>query len=339
MLDEYLNWNGHKKPKEASLKDVPPVYENKGFEAKPLNEYAEEYRQPKEPDASDYNQLFRDKGYVGAFRELYKQSDWDKEERLLKRERGLSLLGDIAHVGLQGLASAFGARQFKPLESKVPEANERLRRLRDTRRGYEVDYAGKVFNAAVRDYEKGRAEALARQKMENDAKEAAAKRAFDLYLFGERQKAAKAAGDAKLEETKRHNKEMERLSGRRIGSKEDKNAVTFIGRNGAYRFKDKDIAYGLASRAVNMIRRAAQDRIDSGQGTEADRETINTLNESFFNSNNKDQVLEFVRQTISKYPEVEMLIANDPDVVVRENGGNATWSLSPQSSSDSWSLK
>lgn len=102
----------------------------------------------------------------------------------------------------------------------------------------------------------------------------------------------------------------------------DKYAVSFVGNNGVYRFKDKDISYGKASYLMNVIKDLAQKRVKEQIATDADQDALNYLNNSLFDSNNKDQVLEFVRQNISRYPEVEEMLVNDPDVVIQSNSNN-----------------
>ena len=58
--------------------------------------------------------------------------------------------------------------------------------------------------------------------------------------------------------------------------------------------------------------------------TQDDTDALAYINSAFFDSNNENQVLEFVRQNISRYPEVEQMIAADPDVYIRGEENPAT---------------
>lgn len=106
----------------------------------------------------DYSKLIREKGYYGAFLSLNKKPDFEAEEKRTRRARELALLGDVANLGGQAFASAMGARRFTPINSQVPQYNERLQRLRDAKRDYDADFNNKSLSMIFRDYEQKRAD-------------------------------------------------------------------------------------------------------------------------------------------------------------------------------------
>lgn len=106
----------------------------------------------------DFNKLIREKGYYGAFQSLNKKPDFEGEEKRTRRARELTLLGDIANLGGQAVASSMGARRFAPINSQVPQYNERLQRLRDAKRDYDADLNNKSLSMIFRDYEQKRAD-------------------------------------------------------------------------------------------------------------------------------------------------------------------------------------
>lgn len=124
------------------------------------------------PTDIDFNKLIREKGYYGAFQSLNKKPDFDGEEKRTRRARELALLGDIANLGGQALASSMGARRFAPINSQVPQYNERLQRLRDARRAYDTDFNNKSLSMIFKDYEQKRADDTL--KSQSLAKQAAA---------------------------------------------------------------------------------------------------------------------------------------------------------------------
>lgn len=123
----------------------------------------------------NYADAIGQKGLYGFFKDFYQKPDLEKEEKITRRERALSLLGDIANLGGQMFASSKGARQFAPINSQVPKYNERLQRLRDAKRANDADFQNKSLSAIFKDYE--------------------GKRAEDLYI--RQQEAAKAATELK----------------------------------------------------------------------------------------------------------------------------------------------
>ena len=152
-LLEYLN-----KPAPASMDEVvaPVVPEgHKVSEIRPAT--------PKQPNYAD---AIGQKGYYGFFKDFYQKPDLEKEEKITRRERALSLLGDIANLGGQMFASSKGARQFAPINSQVPKYNERLQRLRDAKRANDADYQNKSLSAIFKDYEGRRADDMYKRQQE-----------------------------------------------------------------------------------------------------------------------------------------------------------------------------
>ena len=152
-LLEYLN-----KPAPASMDEVvaPVVPEgHKVSEIRPAT--------PKQPNYAD---AIGQKGIYGFFKDFYQKPDLEKEEKITRRERALSLLGDIATLSGQMFASTKGARQFAPINSQVPKYNERLQRLRDAKRVNDADYQNKSLSMIFKDYESKRADDMYKRQQE-----------------------------------------------------------------------------------------------------------------------------------------------------------------------------
>lgn len=114
----------------------------------------------------NYADVIGKKGVYGFFKDFYQKTDLEQEEKITRRERELSLLGDIAKLGGQAFASSKGARQFTPINSQVPKYNERLQRLRDAKRANDADYQNKSLSAIFKDYEVKRADEQLKSKQE-----------------------------------------------------------------------------------------------------------------------------------------------------------------------------
>lgn len=121
---------------------------------------------PATPEQPNYADAIGQKGYYGFFKDFYRKPDLEKEEKITRRERALSLLGDIANLGGQIFASSKGARQFAPINSQVPKYNERLQRLRDAKRANDADYQNKSLSAIFKDYEGRRADDMYKRQQE-----------------------------------------------------------------------------------------------------------------------------------------------------------------------------
>lgn len=58
----------------------------------------------------------------------------------IEKQRKAAFLGELANLFGQTIASAHGARQFAPLQSKVPYYNEQLQRLKNQRNDADINY-------------------------------------------------------------------------------------------------------------------------------------------------------------------------------------------------------
>lgn len=157
-LMEYLN-----KPKLASMNEVIAPVQPAGHEVSEIR--------PTVAEASadiNYADVIGKKGVYGFFKDFYQKPDLDleQEEKITRRQRTLSLLGDIANLGGQMFASSKGARQFAPINSQVSKYNERLQRLRDAKRANDADYQNKSLSAIFKDYEVKRADEQFKSKQE-----------------------------------------------------------------------------------------------------------------------------------------------------------------------------
>lgn len=228
-LEEYLG-RTPVAPSEASTAEMAPLYRTEQPAPVPAPE-------PATP-ATDYARLIADKGYFGAFRELYPKQDLTDEYKRTKKQQQMALLADIANVGSQLFASSRGARKFTPVQSQVPTYEDRMQRLRDAQRAYDADYASKSLSAAYKDYTDKQAQDWKEKQLDAQREAAANKLAQDMMKFNANltYKQAKDAADRKLQkernaETKRHNEEMEALSRQRAenssGKASDKSEIAY----------------------------------------------------------------------------------------------------------------
>lgn len=266
-----------------------------------------------------------------------------EKQRRERRERLGQVFANLGNVIGNAANLYFTSQGAAPANIDAPMRyqNERMARIEEKRRAAQEQSDAILRNAKIADLQGARE--LAAQR----AKAQAENNRFMLNLaLKQREADAKARQqekdnarkDRELQgrldnwnaqnyERNRHNRAMERN-----GLTEDSGSgssggykVSFIGSDGkAYRFKDKDLAYGVASRAVNLIKRIAQGRVNDKTATQDDTDALAYINSAFFDSNNENQVLEFVRQNISRYPEVEQMIAADPDVYIRGEEKPAT---------------
>lgn len=204
------------------------------------------------PTDVDFNKLIREKGYYGAFQSLNKKPDFEGEEKRTRRARELALLGDIANLGGQALASGMGARRFAPINSQVPQYNERLQRLRDARRAYDTDFNNKSLSMIFKDYEQKRADdtlksqSLAKQaaadlKLKRDLALKQIDQAFQAGMLDAKGKqalemqATKAKSDRELE-TLKHKYKLGEIevgkNGKKPGSTDEEELVYVYDENG-----------------------------------------------------------------------------------------------------------
>lgn len=218
-LEEYLGRTPAAPPK-AMTDEAAPLYRTEQPAPVPAPE-------PVTP-TTDYAKLIADKGYFGAFQELYPKQDLTQEYNRTKKKQQMALLADIANVGSQLFASSRGARKFTPVQSQVPAYEDRMQRLRDAQRAYDADYAGKSLSAAYKDYTDKQAQDWKEKQLDAQREAAANKLAQDLMKFNANltYKQAKDAADRELQkrrnaETKRHNEEMEKIARQRVKQSND----------------------------------------------------------------------------------------------------------------------
>lgn len=205
-LLEYLN-----KTAPASIMDeiIPPVA--------PQGHTVSEIRSVT-PEQPNYVDAISKKGMYDFFKDFYQKPDLEKEEKITRRERALSLLGDIANLGGQMFASTNGARQFASLNSQLPRYNERLQRLREAKRAYDADYQNKSLSMIFRDYDQKRADEYRNKQLEIAGRKEVNDRLWNKYKLDSeidykkgKDKGLEIAKEEALKETKRHNSATEAI--------------------------------------------------------------------------------------------------------------------------------
>ena len=264
-----------------------------------------------------------------------------EKQRRERRERLGQVFANLGNVIGNAANLYFTAQGADPANIDAPMRyqNERMARIEEKRRAAQEQSDAILRNAKLADLQGARELAAQRAKAQEDDKR------FMLNLALKQQEAAAKARQQETDNARKDrelqgrldywNAQIGKMNNSAMGSNgltEDSGSgssggykVSFIGSDGkAYRFKDKDLAYGVASRAVNLIKRIAQGRVNDKTATQDDTDALAYINSAFFDSNNENQVLEFVRQNISRYPEVEQMIAADPDVYIRGEEKPAT---------------
>ena len=264
-----------------------------------------------------------------------------EKQRRERRERLGQVFANLGNVIGNAANLYFTAQGADPANIDAPMRyqNERMARIEEKRRAAQEQSDAILRNAKLADLQGARELAAQRAKAQEDDKR------FMLNLALKQQEAAAKARQQETDNARKDrelqgrldywNAQIGKMNNSAMGSNgltEDSGSgssggykVSFIGSDGkAYRFKDKDLAYGVASRAVNLIKRIAQGRVNDKTATQDDTDALAYINSAFFDSNNENQVLEFVRQNISRYPELEQMIAADPDVYIRGEEKPAT---------------
>lgn len=244
-LDDYINLNRRTTPLEmVRTEQVPTVREQEQQAASQETKQtaAQPAQQTQESTTPDYAKLIKDNGYYGAFKALYPKQNLEDEMNRAKLQQQMALIADIANVGTQLFASSRGARQFQPLQSKVPAYQEYLQKLRDAQRGYDIDYANKSLAAAYKDYTDAEAKDWKEKQLEAQQDAAAAKLAQDMMKFNAnltykqaKDKADREIAKQRAEETARHNRNLEALSRQRNAqtqANQDKVVDSAIGSDG-----------------------------------------------------------------------------------------------------------
>lgn len=65
---------------------------------------------------------------------------YNESKHDIEKQRKAAFLGELANMFGQTIASAHGARQFTPIQSKVPYYNEQLQRLKNRRNDADINY-------------------------------------------------------------------------------------------------------------------------------------------------------------------------------------------------------
>lgn len=147
-----------------------------------------------------------------VFKALLDKKYTDSKEDI-ERQRKASLLGNLANLVGQTVASAKGARQFSPIKSKVPFYNEQLRKLKDWRNNVDVNYS---LSQAKNDFEEKKYQqklALDKYKIDLQQGQFGERMKLEYEKLAEKVKNNKITqeqADKKLEELKRHNEVMEK---------------------------------------------------------------------------------------------------------------------------------
>lgn len=264
-----------------------------------------------------------------------------EKQRRERRERLGQVFANLGNVIGNAANLYFTAQGADPADIYAPMRyqNERMARIEEKRRAAQEQSDAILRNAKLADLQ------WARELAAQRAKAQAENNRFMLNLALKQREADAKARQQETDNARKDrelqgkldywNAQIENMNNSAMGSNGSSGnsgsgssggyKVSFIGSDGkAYRFKDKDLAYGVASRAVNLIKRIAQGRVNDKTATQDDTDALAYINSAFFDSNNENQVLEFVRQNISRYPEVEQMIAADPDVYIRGEEKPAT---------------
>ena len=149
-----------------------------------------------------------------VFKALLDRKFSDSEEGI-KRQRKAAFLGDLANLFGQTVSSALGARQFSPIQSKVPYYNEQLRKLKDWRNDADINYS---LSQAKNDYENKKYQqkiALDKYKMDLQQGQFGDKLKLDYLKLAEdvkKNKITQTQADKRLTELMRHNQATERTA-------------------------------------------------------------------------------------------------------------------------------
>lgn len=155
-----------------------------------------------------------------VFKALLDRKFNDSKESI-ERQRKAAFLGDLANLFGQTIASSQGARQFSPIQSKVPYYNEQLRKLKDWRNDADINYS---LSQAKNDYENKKYQqklALDKYKMDLQQGQFGEKLKLDYLKLEEdvrKNKITQAQADKRLAELMKHNRATERTASYNAGS-------------------------------------------------------------------------------------------------------------------------
>lgn len=149
-----------------------------------------------------------------VFKALLDRKYNDSKESI-EKQRKAAFLGDLANLFGQTVASAQGARQFTPIQSKVPYYNEQLQRLKNWRNDADMNYS---LSQAKNDYENKKYQqklALDKYKMDVEQGRFGEKMKLEYARLAEnvrKNKITQEQAEKKLAEMMRHNQATERTS-------------------------------------------------------------------------------------------------------------------------------
>lgn len=133
----------------------------------------------------------------------------------IERQRKAAFLGDLANLFGQTVASAQGARQFSPIQSKVPYYNEQLQKLKSWHNDADINYS---LSQVKNDYEAKKYQqklSLDKYKMDLQQGQFGERLRLDYQKLAEnvrKNKITQAQADKKLAEMMRHNQATERTA-------------------------------------------------------------------------------------------------------------------------------
>jgi len=206
----------------SAVEEEEPAVETNPVEPATVNETQPDNETQSDDDVSSIMNRINNEGYYSMLKK-WKRPNLNDEEKRLRAERNVSLMGDLANMFAQGLALRRGARIFSPIQSNTPKVNDKIERLQDMKRNENIDYQNKVLSSQYKDFELKRAEDQLKQK------QALEKYKLDVQngQFGEEMKykydalqeqvrnhtISQEHADKVLRETARHNRKSESTAG------------------------------------------------------------------------------------------------------------------------------
>jgi hypothetical protein len=205
-------------------------------------------------DYTDYSNQMKKRGMYDFLKGFYddEKTRLEREERRARRARSAALMGDLAKVAGQTFAASRGARQFQPITSGVPAADERIEKIRDAGRALDADYRNKSLTLQMQEEAKREAEEQRRKQREQDVKDDALKFEHQKELAqiaaGNKEEQAKLVQQYKLElEEERHKNRLSEIRLRGGVKKSDSGEYEAADENGQiHTFKKKDAAVWYA---------------------------------------------------------------------------------------------
>lgn len=109
------------------------------------------------------------KGYMGAFEKLIPKTSYEDDIRRQEKMQLFNFLANIGRVGMQGIASSKGVRQFSPIVDDTAKNQERIEQFRMLQRQADDKRNNVILSMAMQqkkddDAQKARQDALAFQR-------------------------------------------------------------------------------------------------------------------------------------------------------------------------------